>query len=71
MHSRTKVVFQCCIYAVHMKFAVFKYRKPELKWLVNYMIDFAPLDCNLVRVEQTKIDAFRLFGHSTRFILVG
>ena len=54
-----------------MKFAVFKYREPELKGLVDYLIDIAAFDSNQIRVEQTKIDELRLLGHSTRLHHVG
>ena len=40
-HSLTEVVLQRGIRAVHVEFAVFEYRKSELKGLVYHLIDFA------------------------------
>ena len=46
MHSRTEVVLQSGICAVHMEFIVFEYSEPELEGFVDYLINFEAFDCN-------------------------
>ena len=49
-----------------MQLALLKHCKAELKRLVDHLVDFTIFYCNVVGVEQSKVDALRFLSDSPR-----